>query len=277
MTPAVGDLGRRIYRHPAFTDASWRVAARFRRALTTRAVDTTEITARRSALVVAPHPDDETLGCGGAIAHKTAAGSAVRVLIASDGRHACPSAIISPTELAEIREAECLEALDELGVPADQVTFLRLEDGQGATWQDEVTRGVLAALDTFRPDEVLVPHALDGHDDHRSVHQGAMAALATLDDAPPARAYPVWFWDARSWVDHDAGPLRQATQLLTRPRRMLSERIESVEVGIHQAAKHRALHRHRSQMTNLTGEATWPSFDPAMLDLLVDDDELFFP
>lgn len=277
MSGTLGQLSRRIYRNAGFTRASWRAAARFRRALVARATDTTDASAGRSALVVAPHPDDETLGCGATIARKVASGQEVRVVIASDGRHACPSSIVSPDELAQIRERECLEALEILGVPAARVRFLRLEDGRGPTWVDEVSAGVQEALTTFEPDEVLLPHELDGNLDHRAVNTGAMAALATLSAPPPVRVYPVWFWDARSWVDHDANPVRQGLQLATRPRRVLDGPIEAVRAGPHLETKRRALDAHRSQMTNYTGEPDWPAFDPAMLDLLLADEELFFP
>ena len=57
-----------------------------RSALRTVARDETSTTGTRSALVLAPHPDDETLGCGATILRKVAAGTPVHVLVVTDGR-----------------------------------------------------------------------------------------------------------------------------------------------------------------------------------------------
>src|SRR5829696_1206258 len=62
--------------------AAWRWTTR----ITAR--DETAAVAARGCLVIAPHPDDETLGCGATIARKRAAGTPVRVVIVADGRYA---------------------------------------------------------------------------------------------------------------------------------------------------------------------------------------------
>jgi hypothetical protein len=63
-----------------------------RSALKWSARDFTDSAAGRAALVIAPHPDDETLGCGATILRKVSAGSSVTVLIVTDGRHSHRSA-----------------------------------------------------------------------------------------------------------------------------------------------------------------------------------------
>lgn len=84
-----------------------------------------------SVLVVAPHPDDETLGCGGAIALLRSLGCAVRVLVISDGTMSHPRSRKYPVNaLRSLREAETQAATDVLGVAASEVMFLRLKDGE---------------------------------------------------------------------------------------------------------------------------------------------------
>ncbi|WP_284247414.1 PIG-L deacetylase family protein, partial [Methylobacterium haplocladii] len=80
-------------------------------------------------VVVAPHPDDESLGCGGLIALACAAGRAVRLVVLSDG---CGSHTHSrthpPERLRALRETETLNAVAELGLAAGHLSFLGLPD-----------------------------------------------------------------------------------------------------------------------------------------------------
>ena len=68
--------------------------------------------------VVAPHPDDESLGCGGAIALLTRFGLSVSVLFISDGTKSHPTSRKYPMlRLRDLRESEAREALARLGTP----------------------------------------------------------------------------------------------------------------------------------------------------------------
>jgi LmbE family N-acetylglucosaminyl deacetylase len=75
-------------------------------------------------IVIAPHPDDETLAAGGAIFDWTRGGLDVRVVIATDGARSHDH-----RDIARIRQAEALAAAEHLGV-AQRVTFLNLPDGE---------------------------------------------------------------------------------------------------------------------------------------------------
>lgn len=96
-----------------------------------------EVPAPRSGdqvLVVAPHPDDEILGCAGAIQRAVAAGVEVRVALITNGDASEPALIFAERaprrtadeyrRLGEIRQQESLTALASLGVPEDHVYFL---------------------------------------------------------------------------------------------------------------------------------------------------------
>src|SRR5215831_15255807 len=69
---------------------------------------------RQPAVVVAPHPDDETLGCGGTVVIKKQLGATVRVLMMTDGAASHPG-LIDPEELAAIRAGETRAAVQVLG------------------------------------------------------------------------------------------------------------------------------------------------------------------
>ena len=93
-------------------------------------------------LVIAPHPDDETLAAGGLLQRSIAAGGTVRVVLVTDGKNnPWPQRMIerkwrlgpkARTRWAARRRAETLEALDCLGVPASSTVFLQFPD-QGLT------------------------------------------------------------------------------------------------------------------------------------------------
>jgi LmbE family N-acetylglucosaminyl deacetylase len=152
-----------------------------------------------SALVVAPHPDDETLGCGGAIALLQASRHSVRVLVMSDGTLSHPHSLKYPApRLQALREAETLEALSSLGV-STETTFLRLRDGSIPTstsdkFQDAMVR-CLACLKSFMPEILFLPWRSDPHPDHRATWQLVRTAVDNLNDAPRLIEYPIWDWD----------------------------------------------------------------------------------
>jgi hypothetical protein len=129
---------------PRLLDA-WRAAT------AALARDDTEASAKRRCLVVAPHPDDETLGCGATIARKRAAGTAVLVAVVADGRYAqSRSTMISPSELASIRAAEAVAACARLGVDADDVVQLGHEDTHVAEAEQQVTEELHDLISRFR-------------------------------------------------------------------------------------------------------------------------------
>src|SRR5437763_11246305 len=103
-------------------------------------------------LVLAPHPDDEVIGCGGLVALHLREGRRVRVVVATDGAAAGD---------ARQREAESRAALASLG--AAEVEFLRLPDRALA---DAESGGFAAALRELRPDLIAVPSPIEIHPDH---------------------------------------------------------------------------------------------------------------
>jgi LmbE family N-acetylglucosaminyl deacetylase len=270
-------LDQLIYRSRLCRTAT-RVAARGQQiVLEGRAADITEATASRSCLVLAPHPDDETLGAGATIARKRAAGAAVRIVVVADGRHANPSEVIDEAQLARIRQDEAIAACGALGVESDHVRFAGFEDGTLDVQVEAVAAVVRDELCANRPEEVLVPSAIDGHPDHRALRAALRVALASGDAAPVVLEYPVWFWDAKAWLDRDARPAHKLAQLLWRPlAATLRLQPRAVRSGPYLDIKCAAFGEYRSQLTNLTGEASWPVMDPAFVEQFFRRCELFF-
>ena len=117
----------------------------------------------RSVLVVATHPDDEVIGCGGLLALHAGRGDRVRVLIVSDGGE------------GERRVAESRAAGRELGV--EDLVFLGLPDGQ-VGHEPRLVAKLERSLSDFEPELVYGPSLQEWHADHVAVSQALLSALA---------------------------------------------------------------------------------------------------
>lgn len=147
-------------------------------------------------VVVAPHPDDESLGCGGLLALLAEARMRPRVVVVTDGARSHASAAYPPARLAALREAEARAAVAVLGLAPGDVAFLDLPDcgvpeaGPPFDAAAATLAGHLAGADT-----VVVPWRRDPHCDHEATWALARAAVARLGAAPRWLEYPVWAWE----------------------------------------------------------------------------------
>ncbi|HUY67875.1 MAG TPA: PIG-L deacetylase family protein [Alphaproteobacteria bacterium] len=227
-----------------------------------RAQDLDILTAPAPALVIAPHPDDETLGCGAAIARLRAAGRRVVILIVTDGAASGHSAIVTPTELAVRRRREALEAAFALGVPAEDVMFLEFPDGAAATHGKAIEMALGEKIAALAPGQIFAPYGIDGNPDHRAV-AAAIERLCHAGRVPcPVYEYPIWFWTAAA-LGH-----------LFRWCRM--QHLGRVAAGAFLDAKKAAMQAHRSQYEAPTGEPGWFLFTPRTLARFFRPYELFF-
>ncbi len=148
-------------------------------------------------VVLAPHMDDEVLGCGGAIALHHRAGASVTVVFLTDGRQG--SAALdglhgaalraAQEELVAVRKAEAERARVDLGI--DELVFLDAADG--ALAEDAGAAGKLkTVLEKCRPQIVYLPSHLEQHPDHRAASALIMAAVAATSLDFACHAYEVW-------------------------------------------------------------------------------------
>lgn len=152
---------------------------------------------RSPVLVVAPHPDDESIGCGGLIAILRRRGVAVHVVIVTDGTGSHPnSAGHPPPRLAKLREGEARNALAILGVGPDAVSFWQLADrfvptGDSTGFKAAVARA-LVLMRGLQPTLLVIPGGTDAHGDHRAVWAIWSCAVADLRRPPRLLEYIVW-------------------------------------------------------------------------------------
>jgi LmbE family N-acetylglucosaminyl deacetylase len=138
----------------------------------------------KRALVVAAHPDDEILGCGGTMAHLVDTGAFVHVAFLADGVFSrAGQSEAQQAELAQ-RRAAALQACALLGVTS--VSFGEFPDNQMDTASVlSVAQAVEALVRLHQPDTVFTHHFGDVNVDHRQVHDGVVAACR------PQRGHPV--------------------------------------------------------------------------------------
>jgi len=127
-----------------------------------------------SALCIAPHPDDEILGCGGLLAHLSAAGVAVNIRILTRGEcsHGEPS-----EEVAQIRMAESRLAAQVLGLGPP--VFAGFAD-RDLIYAEPLIADLEAALNQHRPSHLLLPSLSEPHPDHQAAALAGMAAVQRI-------------------------------------------------------------------------------------------------
>ena len=187
--------------------------------------------AGRRVLVLAPHADDESLGCGGTLALAAQAGCSVRVLVLTDGRKGYDPAKLPPGDdaarerfesvLAAQRLQEAAAACRCLGLPAPGC--LGMPDGALASAIGWALDPLAELLADWQPELIFSPFATDAHPDHRAAARLLARALARVK--LPAGAQ-VWAYETRT-------PLPANT---------------FVDIGSSIVAKRAAIAAHASQM-----------------------------
>lgn len=154
-------------------------------------VPSLELVGVRHAVVVAAHPDDESLGAGGLIARLGSEGAQVTVVLATVGEAS------HTIDVSDRREREFEDAVATLA-PTSTLVWLGLPDGGLREHRQELTAALTDIV--AGADLVVAPWRGDGHRDHRVA--GEAAAEATRGRVPLLE-YPIWLWH---WATpHDVG------------------------------------------------------------------------
>jgi LmbE family N-acetylglucosaminyl deacetylase len=221
-----------------------------------------ELSPAGPVLVIAPHPDDESLGCGATIARLRAAGHRVRIVIVTDGAASVRSGTVSPVYLAARRRCEAEAAGRILGVAREDLICLAFPDGGAGGCVAAIANALAAQIKALDPICVFAPYGSDDHPDHRAV----AAAVDRLWQAGgincPVYEYPIWFWS------------RAAFGHLLKPAAL--GRLKRVATQPFLPAKKAAIAAHRSQHEAPVGEPGWFRLPPEFLERFLGPYELFF-
>lgn len=185
------------------------------------------------ALILAPHPDDESLGCGGLIAACCAMGRPPIVVVLTDGAGShTGSAAFPPARLVALRAAETRAAVAALGLPSSRLHLMGLPDGQAPRAGLPMERAADALAQIARRGGVgtiLGTWEHDPHDDHVAAH--AIASRAAALAGARLLSYPVWGWALPPWRRLEAGAIAGVR----------------IDIAAQLPAKRRAIAAHASQ------------------------------
>jgi LmbE family N-acetylglucosaminyl deacetylase len=144
---------------------------------------------RGRVLVLAPHPDDEVLGCGGALIQHSDQGDRVKVVFVTDGLAGDALGYYAGQDYLEVRREEARRAGAILGV--EELVFWNYADGRLAKADDLADR-LEALLEADRPDVIYRPSTLEIHADHWALGAGIEEALRRYGRPIHDFCYEIW-------------------------------------------------------------------------------------
>ena len=210
-------------------------------------------------IIFAPHPDDETLGCGGVLARRIEEGFSPIVVLVTDGRalftHYGFGTDPSPQQVADARHAETIDALAILGCPASAVVALGIENGALEAERARAQAAIAELLVAHRPEEIYVTNAHEWHPEHRITNAVVKAACAQVGHVGPCYQYIVK-------LDDDVDP-----ETLPDPR-------VRIDVSAYRERKRRAVDCFRYHLDIISPLQERPFVES--FDEYVQDEEVFF-
>jgi len=137
-------------------------------------------------LVIAPHPDDEVIGCGGTIRLHRKHGHQVSILYLTDGERGIKN--LNPIKTAELRRMEAIRSSEHLNVPKENLYHLHLRDGDLIN-QSGTNYDFREILDKSDPDVIYLPSFIETHRDHYAAN---ILLKNNLVKSATIAAYEVW-------------------------------------------------------------------------------------
>lgn len=180
----------------------------------------------KNILVIAPHADDEVLGCGATMAKLAQQGCNVYVLVCTNASVGAPD-LFSADYIRQIR-SEALAAHGSLGVK--ETRFLELP----APMLDQypafkITGEILPVIRELRIDTVFIPHRGDCHKDHRVVHEAAMVACRPLANNNVKRVFAYETLSESEWGEPVQADAFVPTKYMTFTEEEFRKKLEAME------------------------------------------------
>jgi LmbE family N-acetylglucosaminyl deacetylase len=141
-----------------------------------------------NVLVVAPHPDDESIGCGGTLRLHVERGDRVDVVFLTSGELGLEE--LAADAARKVREDEAEQAAARLGL--GRLTFLRHPDWFLGDVIDAAGGDLARVVEELAPDRVLCPHAGEAHPDHAAAARIVDRVSERLGRPFARLAFEVW-------------------------------------------------------------------------------------
>ena len=148
---------------------------------------------KETIIVFASHPDDETIGCGGAIARYSSEGKKIVTVIFSSGEKSSPW--LNKEYLTETRKEEIKKISKLLGTK--QTVFLGMQDMKlmEEIENPKVKKAVINLIKHFKPSTIFVHSKYDAHKDHKAVNKVVFEALDEIDKKKKIKVYVFEVWN----------------------------------------------------------------------------------
>ena len=198
-------------------------------------------------LVISPHPDDESIGCGGTLRQHVVQGDLVHVVFLTSGEKGGHGR--TEQETLQVREREARAAARVLGI--QELEFWREPDGSLRSKRSVVGR-LRNALRSFRPDLLYVPHEAEMHPDHKAANRLVRTALSNTSRSAKPQVMQFEVWTPLQRIDQIVDVSRYMKVKLSAIRK---HRSQCAVMDFHQAIL--GLNRYRGEMHS------WPGGDYA--------------
>lgn len=194
-----------------------------------------------NALVLAPHPDDEVLGCGGLIQFLLEQKMEIVVCFITSGNASHPNSKKFPSKkLGDLREGEARTSCKILGVATENIIFLKQPDSLLESLDESITRTlnskIAEIIRNHNISSIILPWRRDPHPDHRATFLLGKNAAKLVDEPIQLMEYPIWLWKNSHKKDW--------------PRKNEVE-IYRLDVLEKKSKKVEAIHAHKSQTSTL--------------------------
>ncbi len=219
-------------------------------------------------VVFAPHPDDETLGCGGTILCRTHEGYEASVVVMTDGRHALSKGFgifsnPSPEELKNIRRTEVERAASILGVSGPDLIFLDFEDGMLKENMKTAELRVRNILEENPPNEVFFPTEKELSLDHQATNRIIKSSLKLTGTLTIEYQYSIT--QRHNWID----------PIADRFAALLKHNLIEIDISNFLPLKKAALKEYKSQLDILSEKQETPVITARYLKKFIRDKERF--
>lgn len=229
-------------------------------------------------IVVAPHPDDEVLGCGGHIAKSKSNGYSVKIIVLTDGQSSVTS---TNFDSGKVRRREAIAGCKRLGVAAKDIHFIGLDDRQLSCQTSTAYDTVSNIVKKYNIRNIYSPHSQDRHTDHKAAFKVCRRVAQGIDNIKHYQ-YFTWYYGYWPWVGYlcdealSYKKAKQSTIYEFAGLKLLARANTISKISDHLISKKKALLEHKTQLNERKDEACLKGIsEGSFIDNFITDIEVY--